>query len=157
MPFDVALVWNNQTGTADFAMAGPDLQADAGLETAVILSLFVDRQAAEGDAIPDGSGDPRGWWGDAPIDATPTTGNTPDRIGSRLWLLDRARAITDTLRRAEAYAREALHWIVEDGVAGSIAVTASFPHRGWLQLDITINQAGSSPRFAFAWNAQFAN
>jgi phage gp46-like protein len=47
-----------------------------------------------------------------------------DKIGSRLWLLARAKATTDTARRAEEYAREALGWLVDDKVATKVEATA---------------------------------
>lgn len=148
---DIALIWDPVRGRADMAMAGPDLATDAGLETAVIVSLFTDRLAAEGDAIPDGTADRRGWWGDMPIDATAQGVTPPDLIGSRLWLLDRALQTQQTLQLAETYAKEALQWMLDDGVAGSVTATASFPRLGWIQLVIVIGQQGSSPTFILPW------
>ena len=155
MTLDVALIWNPQLGEADFAIYGGDLATDAGLQTAVIVSLFTDRLADPGDEIPDGTADRRGWWGDMPVDATAQ--DTPaagvQLIGSRLWLLTRALQTQDTLNRAKAYAEESLAWMVADGVAGRVTATASFPRLGWLQLDIDIVQAGSSVRFSLPWGA----
>ncbi|MDT7952833.1 MAG: phage GP46 family protein [Acetobacteraceae bacterium] len=148
---DIALIWNPALGRADIALAGPDLQTDNGLETAVILSLFTDRLADAADAIPDGSDDPRGWWGDQPLSTAPDT--TMDLTGSRLWLLARARQLPETQRQAETYARESLAWMLRDGAAGGIDVVATFPRLGWLSLSITINQAGGSQEFNFAWQA----
>jgi phage gp46-like protein len=108
-----------------FFNCGPDLLADIGvkcgdlatgneLSTAVMLSLFTDRRANEDDALPDGT-DPRGWWADA-MDG--------QRIGSRLWLLESARNLPETLRLAAEYAEEALQWLVEDGIAKSVQASA---------------------------------
>jgi phage gp46-like protein len=149
---DIALIWNPAQGYADFAVAGGDLAADQGLYTAVTVSLFTDAQAQPGDVIPDGSSDPRGWWGDMPIDPAAQDATAPPRrIGSRLWLLDRALQTPETLARAQSYAREALQWLLDDGVAGSVTAAASFPALGWIELDIYLGQSGGSPAFTFTW------
>jgi len=98
---------------------GLEFETDQGLETAVIISLFTDRRAGQDDALPDARDkDRRGWWGDAYAD-------TPgDLIGSRWWLLRRSKATQETINRAKSYAEEALAWMVEDGVAKSVEVTA---------------------------------
>jgi phage gp46-like protein len=147
---DVALVWNSETGTADLAMNGPDLQMDAGLQTPVILSLFTDQLADAADWIPDGTTNRRGYWGDAPLPNVPEQGKSY-LIGSKLWLLDRALQTQDTLNRAESYARQALQWMIDDGVVGSLTATASFPQLAWIDLQIDLFQAGSQQTFSFAW------
>ena len=61
----------------------------------------------------------QGWWGD-------TYAVVPgDRIGSRLWLLQREKVTAETIRRAEAYAKEGLQWLIDDRMASRIDVTAS--------------------------------
>ena len=47
-----------------------------------------------------------------------------DRIGSRLWLLQRQKVLSTTLRRAEAYAKESLQWLIDDAVVARIEVSA---------------------------------
>lgn len=152
---DIALIWDPSLGEADLAMNGGDLATDAGLRTAVIISLFTDRLAEPGDAIPDGTADRRGWWGDMPVDAAqqdqPPSGNA--LTGSRLWLLDRALQTQATLNAARAYAEEALAWMVADGVASAVTAIARFPRLGWLQLDITIAQPAGPSQFSLAWAA----
>ena len=148
---DIGLTWNSAVGYADLSIVGGDLAIDAGLETAVILSLFTDAQAQPGDVIPDGSANPRGWWGDMPVDpAQQDASAPPDRIGSRLWLLDRALQTAETLRLAELYALEALQWMIDDGIAATITATASFPFLTWIELVITIDQSADST-FTLAW------
>ena len=150
---DIALVWNSQSGTADLAMnsTGNDLATDAGLQTAVIISFFTDRKSDPGDVIPDGSEDPRGWWGDTAFLEPGDVLKYP--IGSKLWLLDRALQDDETLSRAQTYAKQALQWMIDDGVAGSVQATARYPAErpGWIELFVTISQAGSKANFNFAW------
>lgn len=88
------------------------------LVRAVIISLFTWRRANPDDELP---GDQRmGWWGDS----FPTVPN--DRIGSRLWLLSRAKfsVRNPPVERAREYAEEALAWLVEDGVVARVEVEA---------------------------------
>ncbi len=148
---DIALNWNAVTGDADIVVAAGDVATDWGLVTGAIISLFSDRLAESGDAIPDGSTDRRGWWGDMPIAAADESSAPRDRIGSRLWLLDRALQTQQTLTAAERYAEEALSWMLQDGVAGSLAAKASFPRSGWIELDITITQPNGSTAFSVQW------
>jgi phage gp46-like protein len=148
---DLALQWNGQAG--DLALEADDLVRDDGLETAVILSLFLDRRADPGDVLPDAGTDRRGWWGDA---VPPVAG---DQIGSRLWLLSREKETAAALRRAEEFACEALQWLVEDRVAERVEVAAQVPRTGLLGLAITIHRPRKDPvqyRFDRTWSAQQA-
>lgn len=135
----------------DWNMGFGTLESDDGLETAVIISLFSDRTAAADDILPDGMGDRRGFWGDVSLDGGP-----PDLIGSRLWLLSRAKATLKTAARAKQYTLEALQWLIDDGVAGAIAVVAEYVSREQLRLTVTITRqlAGQqvSHRYDFVWN-----
>lgn len=130
---DVATTWREFGG--DFSVSGASLRADDGLQTAVVLSLFTDRLASAGDALPSAGGR-RGWWGDA-VAAEPG-----DLIGSRLWLLSREKVTAQVLRRAEEYAREALQWLLDDGVARAVEVQAQLlpgaPGQGVLGLVVTV-------------------
>lgn len=86
------------------------------LVRSVLISLFTWRRANDDDDVP--SADRRGWWADA---FAPEQG---DKIGSRLWLLGRAALSDQTPAQAELYAREALQWLVDDGVALGLQVSA---------------------------------
>ncbi|RJX19022.1 MAG: hypothetical protein C4575_09340 [Desulforudis sp.] len=89
-----------------------------GLTTAVIVSLFTDRRAEDDDVLPDSAnGDKRGWWGDL---VSPEVEG--DRIGSRLWLLEREKTTPETLIRAREYIEQALEWLVDDGVAAKVEI-----------------------------------
>jgi phage gp46-like protein len=138
---DVRTVWRDLGG--DWVVAGPSLAEDDGLETAVVLSLFTDRVAAEGDTTVEPTAR-RGWWGDAYPEVQ------GDQIGSRLWQLAREKQLPQVLARAELYAREALQWLVDDGVASSVAVQAEQAGQGLLGLAITITRSAQPViRFRF--------
>jgi phage gp46-like protein len=103
----LTLVVDGQTIKLGLASSEP-------LVRAVLVSLFTWRRANPDDPLP---GDLRmGWWGDN----FPSVPN--DRIGSRLWLLSRAKLLPETVALAKEYAEEALRWLVEDGVAARVEV-----------------------------------
>lgn len=132
----------------DCGMEAGDLVAEGSLRTAVILSLFLDRRADDDDILPNGSDDRRGWWADtvAPMTDYGIGGGSAsgDRIGSRLWLLSREKQLAGVLERAQHYAEEALTWLVEDGVATAVQVTATNPRQGWLVLEVTVTLSDTS-------------
>lgn len=143
MSADIGLTWNNALLRADVSITNGDLTLDKGLDTAVTVSLFTDRQALPGDVIPDGGG-PRGWWGNAYL---------PFQIGSRLWLLKRSVMTQAILNAAQDYAMEALQWMIDYGVAGSIAVVATATGLHSMNLAITITQKGSSRTYNKSWSS----
>lgn len=119
----------------DFALDGFLLAEDDGLVTAVIISLFTDRQANPDDTLPNGK-HRRGWWGD---DFAATPG---DKIGSRLWLNESAKQLGSVLIKDKSYAQEALQWLLDDGVASRVEVAASNPKSGVRALTIAISRPG---------------
>lgn len=149
---DLALTWSNATADADLSMIDQDIASDAGLETAVLLSLFTDRRADDDDVPPGGDPtDRRGWWADQFL---PVEG---DRIGSRLWLLDRSTLTGETARLAEEYVREALAWMLEDLVVSGIDVTIDTSTRGAMFIDVALQRPGKdavSFRFAHVWDGE---
>lgn len=145
---DARLEWN--TDHADLALFGPDLATDEGLDTAVILSLFLDARADAGDGLADGE-DPRGWWGDTFAE------HAGDQTGSKLWLLGREKWLNSVALRAKDYAAAALAWLVDDGIAASVDVQTEMPEPGRLYLAIEIHRpTGGQPfnrRYQYVWSS----
>lgn len=104
------------------------------LTRAVIISLFTWRRSETDDD----TDQPFGWWGDS----FPTVAN--DRIGSRLHLLRRSKLTNATAAKAKDYARQALAWLEEDGVAARVDVTAVRTGLQVLELDVTVWQRDGS-------------
>ena len=132
----------------DLHIKDGDLESDEGLETAVSISLFTERRVSD-EELPQGALSKKGWWGDMfpAIDQ--------DKIGSRLWTLEREKVIPETARRAEDYVREALNWLLEDGVADSILATATYDTLKRLQISVTIvRPTGRDFKFAVIWDKQ---
>jgi phage gp46-like protein len=147
---DIKTVFVDMTTGADFALDALGLIEDDGLQTAMIISLFTDRRANDDDVLPGDASDKRGWWADAfPI-------VPDDKIGSRLWLLNREKQLQSVLNRTQEYAREALQWMLDDGIAGSVLCTAQIVRQGLLGLSIAITPpAANTPnhyRFDILWS-----
>jgi phage gp46-like protein len=141
---DATISWDTANNRGDWSMSGPILTAGNDLETAIIISLFSDRMAQPDDVIPDGSNDPRGWWAD---DTVP--------IGSRLWLLRRAKQTKDTLQKAYDYIAEALQWMIDDGVVGRFDISVQWVRAGVLGAQITAYKPSgtllTTGRYTWAW------
>ena len=112
---NLALTWNSDEGCADLCFADGGLVLDDGLSSVVLASLLTDSRADVVE-LPEDENDRRGWWGDALSDGD---------WGSPLWTLRRAKTLTETLRKAEDYARQALAWMIEDGIVASLDATAT--------------------------------
>ena len=143
---DLLLFWSGEDFAADLLLADGDLARDAGLRSAVIVSLFTDRRARSDDILPQQGADPRGWWPDA-------LGDPDDQIGSRLWLLSREKQLPTVLAKARDYVMEALAWLVRDGVASSVEVEAEVSAPGVLGLAVFITRPDGPDRqrFDFVW------
>lgn len=100
----------------DLVLKNGDLSTDSSLRMAISMSLFTDRRAEKTDRLPCNYTDPRGYVGDA-IDN--------ERVGSRIWLLEDENNTQDARTRAQAYALESLQWLVNDGFAQKIDVSAT--------------------------------
>lgn len=119
-------VWSPLTGRADWALADQaevgnagGLQATAGLETAIILCLFVDRRVPADHPLAWLAGDDRrGWWGDA------VRQTDEAEMGSLLWLLERAPLDANTARWAQSLAIEALAPLVAQAAAVRVEAEA---------------------------------
>ncbi len=116
--FDLKLTFNNDLMEADLLFLNNDIVTDDGLETAIIISLFTDRRASIEDDLPDKDNlDLRGWWGDS------TSEKDNDKIGSLLWLLERSKTEQDIINKAELYAKDALQWLIDEGIATEVIIT----------------------------------
>lgn len=148
---DIRLTWG--FGAADTSVSNGDLAQDGGFDTAVLLSLFTDRRANDGDILPDGETSRRGWWGDEFSD-DPT-----DKVGSRLWLLSRAKQVPQTLLAAKDYCAEALQWMLDDLAADAVDVTAEYAFRGVMLISVSITRPNADPtvfRYNYNWATQEA-
>lgn len=92
--------------------AGEGLVSGNDLMTAVLISIFTDAEASPDDIIPDGSDDPRGWWGGP--------------IGSKVWLRLRSKATPLVLATVQNDIQQSLAWLVENDVCARVDVLAEW-------------------------------
>lgn len=145
--------------TLDFLLTpAGTLDTSQELATAVTVALGTDRLANRDDVLPDpDSDDRRGWWGD--LDAAEIHDGWP--IGSRIWLLDRAKITGpgaregSLLARVEAYAHEALQPFIDKGICSRIAVRATRMGLDGVELRATLFRGPEREielRYAGLWN-----
>jgi phage gp46-like protein len=145
---DIRTVFIDMEHGADYALEGLLLQDDNSLDTAVIISLFTNARASDDDVLPPGATDKQGSW----MDSFPDVEG--DKIGSRLWLLDRAKLTQETVDKARFYCEEALAWLVTDGVAKAVNVVTEITR--WHPLGIIaakidiVRPDGNIDRYKFA-------
>lgn len=146
MSGDIGLFLENKL--FDLRIENGDLAGDNGMETAISISLFTDRRVSD-EELPPLEKNKRGWWGDMFPEVD------QDQIGSRLWLLNREKRTQEVLRRAEDYVKEALKWLIDDGVASSITATATYDENKFLIIDVGVTRpTGRTSRFQVLWDKQ---
>lgn len=132
---DIALTWNGIA--ADIEFGDLDINSDESLKSAILISLFTDKNH-EGE---------RGCW----IDSF-----EEDPIGSRLWLIDREKRVSEIPLRANEYAKEALQWLIKDGIVKSIKVDSYLEGQNLLQIPIEVTKPDgkkASFKFDLVWEA----
>jgi phage gp46-like protein len=151
---DIRFVYDPILGHADIVLeeSKRDVQSDKGLETAVLISLFTNKRVDEEDLLPDGVNEKSGWWGFA-VDDSPF-------VGSRLWLLRRAKNTTRVRTLSEEYAKEALSWMISQGVAEKVEVSAVDEDRRTVLLIVNVVRPEVSGvgqftyRYYYNWESQ---
>jgi phage gp46-like protein len=89
-----------------FLIGPDDVLKDDWLGTGIMISLGTNKRV-DGIIRVD-----NGWWGESILGKN---------IGSKLFLLDRSKNISETLQLARQYAEESLQWLVEDGHVRAIS------------------------------------
>ena len=133
----LALRWDNAVGAA--RLVKDDLGAlgtDESLETLVLLSVFTDAEATPGELQTSGLDRQAGWWADN--DALRDEGAR--RIGCKLWLLSRGKTTLETQRRAEAYVKDSLMWLIDRGIVSAVNVLATRPRPGVIAIDLSMTR-----------------
>jgi phage gp46-like protein len=123
------ILLNNTNNYWDIDFTNGDFTMTRGLETAILMSIFVDKRAAANEV-------PRvdlrrGWQGNK------LSGYDNYEIGSKLWLLFQSRNNQTTLNLINTYVVDCLSWLVVDNIATKIEVDSSFIPDG-IQIDVTI-------------------
>lgn len=149
MATDIGIFWNNNIGYGDLQFANGDLLTTTGigdLANAITISLFTDKRCPESFTPWDGNR--RGWWNDTYSD---------DALGSQLWMLDRAKKVGEQplLLQARDYAKQALQWLLDDGIAVTVDVRTSWQTPTMIRIDIMVTEpqqtAGKQYSYSWAW------
>ncbi len=122
------------------------MSREALLRRAVTISLFTWRRSGPDDPVDDS--DRKGWWGDC----VPSVAG--DKIGSRLWLLARRSLVADTFKDAQAYAEEALAWLLDDQIVTAVTVMAERQGNDRMNLRVTLTEQNGETlelNFADTW------
>lgn len=153
---DIRIAFNGRTMSGDLtldALAG--LETDAGLATAVIVSLFTDARAPADLELPEGA-DRRGWWGDALPPEVAGRTVAGDRIGSLLWTVQREKTTPEVLSRVRSIIEQALAWMVTDGLARGVDVETwrdGLDRLGWSVVIHKPDGNRDEMRFETLWEA----
>lgn len=123
---DAGLMWVN--GQADLAIIDGIDMPGSELETNIVVSLFTDARSSKDIE------DKRGYWGSG--------------VGSLLWELFRETASQENLQRAIQYCKDALQWLVDDGIAASIEVTGVVFNYVGFAINVTIKR-GTNKEFDY--------
>jgi phage gp46-like protein len=140
---DIALKQVN--GELDIAFGDGDVDIESGLETAVLISLFSDARCLP-EELPKGEPSRRGFWGDIL--------EKNSRTGSSLWLLSRAKTTSETLEKLKESTKNALTWMVKDGLALSIEPFGEIVSSRQINFGVKISRPGRESIFDFLWSAE---
>jgi len=120
------------------------LRTDGGVETLSVFALFADARPGVADLALDPAGAAAeklgGWWAHALL---PPETRLPRAPGSLLHRLRAHRASAATARRAQAWAEQALAWMLEADIVDRVDATATVAG-GRLDLDITLYRGGAA-------------
>jgi len=139
------VITKNDSGFFDINInSNGDLEVDDNFDTAILMSLFVDRRADASEVpIPENR---RGWWGDTVSEVE------DDQTGSKLWLFDQSRLTNIEQNRLEDEAFDACLWFVQDNYLESINVTSTKIDLGIkLIIDFKIKNSVSESRAYQLW------
>jgi phage gp46-like protein len=148
---DIALTPENM-GDSDISIVNNDLLIDDGFDTAVYISLFTDERDTGSDDVNQSGG----YWGDA-LDLSSIA--VPP-LGSLLWKYSRAVVTSEVINSIKTACSDALRWMIDDGIAGLVNVTASEIGNNSYVFGISITRpdnTGTSYQYKLNWNAQTGN
>ncbi|AWP55660.1 hypothetical protein CGSHi3655_00025 [Haemophilus influenzae 3655] len=136
---DLSIMWKD--GEGDVVSLDSALLTDDSLTNAIVISLFTDARVDN----------QRGWWGN---DFNQNEEKQVE-MGSRLWTLARSKQLADVLDDAQAYAEQALQWLIDDGHALAIDVMATNPEQSVLLLSVVVtlpNGQTEQRTFSAVWS-----
>jgi phage gp46-like protein len=126
---DIKLRRRENDSVYDINFVNGDFERMQGLDTAILMSLTCERRANSSEvSLPQYR---RGWVGNE------INGFVDFEYGSKIWILEQARATQETLNNAITYEQNALQWLIDDEFADAVIVEAEYNDLIELILDIT--------------------
>ncbi len=98
------------------------------LHTAIAISLHTDAAIDPSESANDAR---RGFWGDELLEGP--------ELGSADWAIASGKASTAAAQDLEDSAHKALQWLIDDGVASSIEVTAALANSGRIERFVRVH------------------
>jgi phage gp46-like protein len=142
----LVVAYDNARGDGDLVYQDGTLLEGASVETAALLSLFLDAPARPDDPVPEDA-ERRGYWADA-------FGDEGDTWGSRLWICEHL-GVSEAIAFAPEAAEEALQWMVRTGLAESVEARAQRESLEAIRLEVLIVKPGEvAPSLLGAWNLE---
>lgn len=139
---DISLI-PDEVGDGDIVFLPGDVSCDAGLQTAVYMSLFTDAPVeVDGYEV-------RGWWGD--------TLDEYGIMGSKLWTLTREKMVKGISTLARDYCLEALAWVISENVGSALECNVTRSGVNSLSIEVMITKPNNTDeyyRYEFNWSAQ---
>jgi len=150
---DVFIEYNTEKKFFDIELSdnGKDLKAAVNLRNAVGICLFCERRTDSDDLFPNMAG----YAGDALNDLGETN------LGNKIWQYLRGKTIDRFLPQIEQDCEEALQWLIDDFIASSVNVTATYDGetKQRLRFEVEIVRlTGENLQYAYVWQQPlFAN
>lgn len=122
----------------DLTITNNDIEIDSSFRTTIIVSLFTNRRITERENN-DNYTDLQGYWGN-------------NDFGSKLWTLKRSKTTEATRLKAVAYAKQALQWMIDDGLCSKIDVRGYYVGIDRLNLEIDITKGLIKEQYEIEWD-----
>lgn len=145
---DIAFVYMARSastlGPADMIVGTNDLIRDPGLESACIITIGTDARADNSDILPNKNSNRSGFWGSQLLGF---------QVGNKLWLLGRSNLTSATAATARQYLEEGFEWMIREGIASEIIISAWVALPSQLNFSVKIYKpSGSGVTFGFYLN-----
>lgn len=144
---DLKLTYDATGDYYDLTITNGQFDTVTNFDTALNMIMFAERRADESE-IPVAEYR-RGWWGNEILHE-----DDPDfEIGSKVWLLEQARATDQTLAELIDYVKQASEWLITDGHVSEVEVTGSYTSSttARIQIDLIIFSNKVESRYFDLW------
>lgn len=135
----------NENGLFEIAKKGGDFDTVDGFETAILVSLFTNARRDESDiSNPLNRG---GWIGNW------RTAKRPRELGGLCWTVEHERLTREVLNIARENAKNALAWMIDDGLCRNVEVMTEPQNQSKIQYNIAItSRDGIKYDYIYLWD-----